>query len=563
MTAPHSQGTDKVETEKTRFRIAPPGFTWKPVYFIPFILDAITSVAVVFLPVLVGRIIDLHSAGEQEQAWQHMYWLIAIILYFCIHEYFGWGITFRVVARIERAWRLHIAELVRQSSNRDAGSLIAILNKDSRAISNLWQPMIMAFSAVGITAMGTWQLWAISPVVAVVALAGLLITILSLTKISSYLEKHSDSFREKVGVNTSKASDIASSIRTILGLGARGRMMGRYRDSAQEVYESQLKLESVQTWSFAARNMLVGTVTLLAVAFALRGTMDAGTWITEIPAGQLVTIVGLINTLTGPIWSVEMVLYNWRNARVALRRVDRLADEVESQCSKQQETEPALEVEIPDVEHPVTYINPRLHGLTAQHYAEALTLALRARTGDRVLLSEPNPMIFAGTLREHMHLGTNGLTDEHIISLLKLTDSEEIAFRLGGENPADYLQAHISSEGANLSGGQRQRLALARALAQDTPVLVLTEPLNSVDEPSQKFILDRLEELTGQPGPLEHIRSIYLISTTMEAERRIAARTSPGSGATAKDYEQAITTSLRIIDRHPITAIQESEGNRG
>ena len=74
-------------------------------------------------------------------------------------------------------------------------------------------------------------------------------------------------------------------------------------------------------------------------------------------------------------------------------------------------------------------------------------------------------------------------------ALLQITDSSEIAYRLGGRNPDEYFEALITSEGANLSGGQRQRLALARALAQDTQILILTEPLNSVDEPSQKYIL--------------------------------------------------------------------------
>ena len=110
-----------------------------------------------------------------------------------------------------------------------------------------------------------------------------------------------------------------------------------------------------------------------------------------------------------------------------------------------------------------------------------------------------------------------------MIELLKLTDSEEIAFRLGGRDPEKYLASTLASEGTNLSGGQRQRLALARALSQPASVLVLTEPLNSVDEPSQKFILNQLETHTGQPGPLEHIRQIYLVSTTMEVERRLKA----------------------------------------
>ena len=100
---------------------------------------------------------------------------------------------------------------------------------------------------------------------------------------------------------------------------------------------------------------------------------------------------------------------------------------------------------------------------------------------------------------------------------------------MGGRNPDEYFEALITSEGANLSGGQRQRLALARALAQDAQILILTEPLNSVDEPSQKYIYDRLEECVGTPaapelypGLLAGFETIYIISTTAEVSRRIA-----------------------------------------
>ncbi|MDY6051118.1 MAG: ABC transporter ATP-binding protein [Rothia sp. (in: high G+C Gram-positive bacteria)] len=535
-----------VKEEKVKFRIVPPGFRWRPLFFLPFLLDILTSLALVFLPVLVGTIIDLHTSGDEASAWRLVWLLVGAVIYLSIVECVGWGITFRVTARIERDWRLYISHLISASPNRDTGALIAILNKDAKSLASMWQPMILAFSAVGVTALGTWQLWRISPAIAVVALGGLILTMLTLTWISKILEKHADLFREKVGVSTSRASDIASSIRTILGLGAQRRMMDRYGATAQDVYTSQIRLESVQTWSYAVRNFLVGAVTWVVIALALRGAAPEGAWITEVPAGQLVTVVGLINTLSGPIWSVEMLLFSWRTARVSLKRIDKLAAEVERNSQLEGKDAPApvpsavagqVLVEVPRASAPVHYINPREAGLPAQDYAEALTEALRLRYspsnnaqevkeptgGERVLLSEPNPMIFAGTLAEHLQMGTEGLSRERMIDLLQLTDSEEIAVRLGSRDPDNYLASTLASEGTNLSGGQRQRLALARALAQPASILVLTEPLNSVDEPSQKFILNQLEAKTGQPGPLAHIRRIYLISTTVEVERRLKA----------------------------------------
>ena len=51
---------------------------------------------------------------------------------------------------------------------------------------------------------------------------------------------------------------------------------------------------------------------------------------------------------------------------------------------------------------------------------------------------------------------------------------------------------------AELSGGQRQRVLLARALAQEAPILLLDEPVSGVDALSQQTIFELLSRLAAQ-----------------------------------------------------------------
>ena len=67
-------------------------------------------------------------------------------------------------------------------------------------------------------------------------------------------------------------------------------------------------------------------------------------------------------------------------------------------------------------------------------------------------------------------------------------DSTEVLAALGLNEIADRLVT-------TLSGGESQRVAIAQAIAQRTPVLLLDEPLAAQDVSSRKKIIELLKQL--------------------------------------------------------------------
>jgi len=96
---------------------------------------------------------------------------------------------------------------------------------------------------------------------------------------------------------------------------------------------------------------------------------------------------------------------------------------------------------------------------------------------------------------------------------------------------------HLSSRyPRHLSGGEKQRVALARALALSPEVLLLDEPLSSLDVQTSKYLKVELKQLLSELG----VTTIYVTHDLVEAEEvadRIAIIQSGGIQQAAAPQE--------------------------
>jgi len=100
---------------------------------------------------------------------------------------------------------------------------------------------------------------------------------------------------------------------------------------------------------------------------------------------------------------------------------------------------------------------------------------------------------------------------------LSVTDREAVDLSLERTGMSDFKDRRLCS----LSDGEWQRVMIARALAQDTPVIILDEPTSFLDIPNRLLLCRLLQKLAHESGKCI-IYSTHELHTALEVADNVA-----------------------------------------
>jgi subfamily B ATP-binding cassette protein MsbA len=116
-----------------------------------------------------------------------------------------------------------------------------------------------------------------------------------------------------------------------------------------------------------------------------------------------------------------------------------------------------------------------------------------------------------GTIYENIIYGQPNKSDKEVIKAIEAANLVEFI-----NNLPKGVETEVGEKGIKLSGGQKQRIAIARIFLKNAPVLILDEATASLDNESERYIQESLDQL------LEKRTSIVIahrLSTIQKADQ--------------------------------------------
>lgn len=135
----------------------------------------------------------------------------------------------------------------------------------------------------------------------------------------------------------------------------------------------------------------------------------------------------------------------------------------------------------------------------------------------QIAFVDQNVRLFNDSIQDNIALGQiDEMSDDRVENAAKVANAYEFIQKLSNQ-----FDAQIGEDGTKLSGGQRQRLAIARAIAKDSPILILDEATSALDSATEKKVQVAIDQMQKNRTT---IIIAHRLSTIQKADKIVVLR---------------------------------------
>ena len=335
---------------------------------------------------------------------------------------------------------------------------------------------------------------------------------------------------EKLTVQTFQAAsqrnallvESLTNLEAVKSLNAQSGVQRQWEQSTQYIAFISGKIKFISSFTVNFVQTMQQLVTVAVVAIGVYLVQDSA-----ISMGGIIAASMIAGRCLAPLGQVAGLMMQFHNARTSLNSIDNyMKMPVEHGAGQEYVSRPTLQGGIEFKQVSFTYPGSDVQSLSGMSFRiqpgervgiigrigsgkstlEKLILGLYQPTEGAVLIDgvdvrqiDPidlrraighvpqDPLLFYGSLKHNLLVGAPYATETDMLHAAGVAGVDEFA----AQHPKGYDMT-VGERGESLSGGQRQSIAVARALINDPPVLLLDEPSSNLDNQSEAQLKRRL-----------------------------------------------------------------------
>lgn len=403
-----------------------------------------------------------------------------------------------------------------------AGELLKYLDHDAGVLASfvfnafdIFTDLIMSISTMCVLAYLELELLLI--------LLGLIpVVIIIQNKINKSILKYSEQSRKVYGDQGALLTEFISNALPMITFGVRRLYLNKLQKINDNLVSKNKTLMIVNEISNSLIGLFIVLASMISLSYGcvkiLHGTLDIGT---------VITFVQYSNAIISPIITVLTLRAIANHITPSLERLEKLMETgiCELVRNKMFEKLEPIRINVVDVCFAYTdkkYILSKvnLNFIQGKKYAiigksgEGKSTFLNLLTGlwtvtsGEILINGVNindleldslrkyisivsqdPFFFNDSIRENLDLYSE-YSDEYIWNVLQRVEMKNDVLEM-----PEGIHTLIGDKGLKLSVGQRQRLAIGRAIIKKAPIIIFDEPTSSLDDITEKVIMDTLDAI--------------------------------------------------------------------
>ncbi|MBO7356610.1 MAG: ABC transporter ATP-binding protein [Lachnospiraceae bacterium] len=433
--------------------------------------------------------------------------------------------------------------------NKQTGGLMTRVLSDSERVREFFIDGLPMLFVHGITIIATFTvMYRLNWKMALIACILLPLLVFMTVKLRPGLWTLSGKRHRAEKAVTAKANDNLTGARVVKSFGQQDSEMERFMRPSNNLRDAEINIVRLRNRFAILYNMVQEIssiwIWIIGVYFVL-GTK-------EIELGVLITFVGYVMQLNGPMNFFSYVFRIWSESINSAERLFEIIDaipEIREKDNPVRLEHPRGEIELKDVTFGYRAGRPVLKNINLKiNEGEMLGIVGRSGAGKSTLVNlisrlydvnegsicidgidvkdlslkdlrrnvamvSQDTYIFMGSVAKNIAYGNEQATREDIIRAAKLASAHEFISKL-----PDGYDTMIGAAGKDLSGGEKQRISIARAILADPKILILDEATASVDTETEKAIQYSLRFLVQGRTTLS---IAHRLSTLHDADRLI------------------------------------------